>query len=139
LLRDFQREKTHVAIVVDEYGGTDGIVSLDDVLEEIVGEMNDEYSGQETLFTRRKNGDYIFDAKIDLDDLGDILGIDIVSDDDEYETLGGLIYHILERIPTKDETLDYKGLKITVSVVENNRITKVIVKSPDSSETKETE
>jgi putative hemolysin len=139
LLRDFQREKTHVAIVVDEYGGTDGIVSLDDILEEIIGEMHDEYSGQEVLFTRKKNGDYIFDAKIDLDDLGDILGVDIVSDDDEYETLGGLIYHILERIPNIDETLDYKGLKITVSVVENNRITKVIVKSPDSSETKETE
>lgn len=137
LLRDFQREKTHVAIVVDEYGGTDGIVSMDDVLEEIIGEMHDEYSGQETLFTRRKNGDYIFDAKIDLDDLGDILGVDIVSDDDEYETLGGLIYHVLERIPTKDDTFEYKGLQITVSVVINNRITKVVVKPIGTSESKE--
>lgn len=133
LLSDFKREKTHVAIVVDEYGGTEGIVSLDDILEEIVGELHDEYSGQETLFTRRKNGDYIFDAKIDLDDLGDILGVEIASNDDEYETLGGLIYHLLERIPENGEKLDYKGLKLIVHKVENNRVTKVVVTPPKSS------
>ncbi len=137
LLRDFQREKTHVAIVVDEYGGTEGIVSMDDVLEEIIGEMNDEYSGQETLFTRRKNGDYIFDAKIDLDDLGDILGVDIVTDDDEYETLGGLIYHILERIPEPGEKVTYKNLNLTVHKIENNRVTKVVVSLPGPVETHE--
>jgi gliding motility-associated protein GldE len=130
LLRDFQREKTHVAIVVDEYGGTDGIVSMDDVLEEIIGEMHDEYSGQETLFTRRKNGDYIFDAKIDLDDLGDILGVEITTDDDEYETLGGLIYHVLERIPEPGEKITYKDLNLTVHKIENNRVTKVVVSLP---------
>ncbi len=132
LLRDFQREKTHVAVVVDEYGGTEGIVSMDDVLEEIVGEMHDEFSGHETLFTRRKNGDYIFDAKIDLDDMCDILGVDIVSDDDEYETLGGLIYHLLEKIPESGEKVDFKGLKLTVHKVENNRITKVVVAQPET-------
>lgn len=137
LLRDFQREKTHVAIVVDEYGGTEGIVSMDDVLEEIIGEMHDEFSGQETLFTRRKNGDYIFDAKIDLDDLGDILGVDIVTDDDEYETLGGLVYHILERIPEAGEKVTYKSLNITVHKIENNRVTKVVVAAPNQTETKD--
>ncbi len=132
LLRDFQREKTHVAIVVDEYGGTEGIVSMDDVLEEIIGEMHDEFSGQETLFTRRKNGDYIFDAKIDLDDLGDIIGADIASDEDEYETLGGLIYHVLERIPEPGEKITYKQLQFTVHKIENNRVTKVVVSPPGS-------
>lgn len=143
LLRDFQREKTHVAIVVDEYGGTEGIVSLDDILEEIVGEIHDEYSGQETLFTRRKNGDYIFDAKIHLDDMGDILGLEIATDDDEYETLGGLIYHLLERIPEAGEKVEYKGLILTVYKLEKNRVTKVLVakmsdnksdKTPDSTQ-----
>jgi putative hemolysin len=129
LLRDFQRERTHVAVVVDEYGGTEGIVSMDDVLEEIIGEMNDEYSGQETLFTRRKNGDYIFDAKIDLDDLADILGVDIVGNNDDYETLGGLIYHLLERIPEAGEKVTFKKLHLTVHKVENNRVTKVVVSS----------
>lgn len=130
LLRDFQREKTHVAVVVDEYGGTEGIVTMDDVLEEIVGELNDEYSGQETLFTRRKNGDYIFDAKIDLDDINDIVGVEIASDDDDYETLGGLIYHLLERIPETGESVVYKGIKLTVHKVENNRVTKIVLTPP---------
>jgi putative hemolysin len=133
LLSDFKIEKTHVAIVVDEYGGTEGIVSLDDILEEIVGELHDEYSGQETLFTRRKNGDYIFDAKIDLDDLGDILGVEIASNEDEFETLGGLVYHVLERIPENGEKLNFKGLDMVVHKVENNRVTKVVVAQPASS------
>jgi CBS domain containing-hemolysin-like protein len=135
LLRDFQSEKTHIAIVVDEYGGTEGIVSLDDILEEIVGEINDEYSGHETLFTRRKSGDYIFDAKIDLDDMSDILGVELTTDHDEYETLGGLIYHLLERIPEIGEKTEFKGLKLTVHKVEKNRVTKVVV-DPASAVTK---
>lgn len=140
LLKDFQREKTHIAIVVDEYGGTDGIVSLDDVLEEIVGEIHDEYSGHETLFTRRKNGEYIFDAKIDLDDMGDILGFTLTEDNDEYETLGGLVYHILERIPEVGEKIEFKGLKMKVHKVDNNRVTKVsVLTSGDYSDGKTTE
>lgn len=127
LLRDFQAAKTHFAIVVDEYGGTEGIVSLDDILEEIVGEINDEYGAQEALFTRRKNGDYIFDAKIDLDDVSDILNTKLTSDDDEYETLGGLVYHLLERIPEIGEKVTFKNLSLTVHKVEKNRVTQVLV------------
>lgn len=127
LLRDFQSAKTHFAIVVDEYGGTEGIVSLDDLLEEIVGEINDEYGGQEALFTRRKNGDYIFDAKIDLDDVSDILDTELTSDDDEYETLGGLVYHLLERIPEIGEKVSFKDLSLTVHKVEKNRVTQILV------------
>lgn len=127
LLRDFQSEKTHFAIVVDEYGGTEGIVSLDDILEEIVGEINDEYGGAEALYTRRKSGDYIFDAKIDLDDVSDILGVPLTSDEDEYETLGGLVYHLLERIPEIGEKVEFKNLSLTVHKVEKNRVTKVLV------------
>ena len=127
LLRDFQREKTHFAIVVDEYGGTEGIVSLDDLLEEIVGEINDEYGGQEALFTRRKNGDYVFDAKIDLDDVSDILDVPLTSVSDDYETLGGLVYHLLERIPEIGEKVQFKNLMLTAHKVEKNRVTKVLV------------
>jgi CBS domain containing-hemolysin-like protein len=109
-------------------------VSLDDLLEEIVGEINDEYGAHETLFTRRKNGDYIFDAKIDLDDMGDVLDMELASEDDEFETLGGLVYHLLERIPEIGEKIDYKGLQLTVHKVEKNRITKVLVVSKTSGE-----
>jgi putative hemolysin len=131
LLRDFQREKTHIAIVVDEYGGTEGIITLDDVLEEIIGEITDEYTETVELFTRKKSGNYVFDAKIDLDDMGDILSMELTSDDDEYETLGGLIYHLLERIPEEGETMVFKGLELTVDEMENNRLSKVEVRILD--------
>ncbi|MEX2435694.1 MAG: hemolysin family protein [Balneolaceae bacterium] len=131
LLRDFQHEKTHIAFVVDEYGGTEGIVTLDDILEEIVGDIGDEYDDQEEkLYTKFKNGVYIFDAKIDLDDVDEILGTHITADDDEFETLGGLVYHLTERIPNVGERLHYKNLELTVHSVKNNRVKKLRVK-PD--------
>lgn len=129
LLRDFQHEKTHIAIVVDEYGGTEGIVTLDDILEEIVGDIGDEYDEEEEkLYTKFKNGVYIFDAKIDLDDLDEILNTSISTADDEYETLGGLIYHLTERIPNVGERVVYKDLEMTVHSVKNNRVKKLRVK-----------
>ncbi len=128
LLRDFQREKTHMAVVVDEYGGTEGVITLDDVLEEIIGEITDEYTETVELFTRKKSGNYVFDAKIDLDDMADILSLELTSDDDEYETLGGLIYHVLERIPEEGETIEFKGLELKVVEMDNNRLSKVEVR-----------
>lgn len=127
LLRDFQQEKTHIAIVVDEYGGTEGIITLDDVLEEIIGEISDEYTEPVELYTRNKSGKYLFDAKIDLDDMADILSMDLTTDEDEYETLGGLIYHILERIPEEGEKIDFKGLRLCIHKMDNNRLLKVEV------------
>lgn len=130
LLRDFQHEKTHIAIVADEYGGTEGIVTLDDILEEIVGDIVDEYGEtEEKLFAKFKNGVYVFDAKIDLDDMDDILSTQIASSDDEFETLGGLVYHLLERIPNVGERVVYNNLELTVHSLENNRIKKIRVKS----------
>lgn len=128
LLRDFQQEKTHIAIVVDEYGGTEGIVTMDDILEEIVGDITDDSGDEETLYTRFKSGIYIFDAKVDLDDMEEILECEITSEDDEYETLGGLIYHLTESLPVVGERLTFKNLELTVHSVKNNRIKKVRVK-----------
>ncbi len=129
LLRDFQHEKTHIAIVVDEYGGTEGLVTLDDILEEIVGDIGDEYDEEgEKLYTEFKNGIFIFDAKIDLDDMDEILDTSISSPEDEFETLGGLIYHLTERIPNVGERVKYKDLEMTVHSVKNNRVKKVRVK-----------
>lgn len=133
LLRDFQHEKTHIAIVVDEYGGTEGIVTLDDILEEIVGDIGDEYDEEEEkLYTKFKNGIYIFDAKIDLDDLDEILGTSLSSAGDEFETLGGLVYHLTERIPNVGERVTYKNLELTVHSVKNNRVRKLRLKPPPS-------
>lgn len=132
LLRDFQQEKTHIAIVVDEYGGTEGLITLDDILEEIVGDISDEYGeNEEQLYTQFKNGVYVFDAKIDLDDMEEILEIELTADDDEFETLGGLVYHLTERIPNVGERVYYKGLELTIHSVQNNRVKKLRVKLND--------
>ena len=134
LLRDFQQEKTHIAIVVDEYGGTEGLITLDDILEEIVGEISDEYDDvEESLYTKFKSGVYIFDAKIDLDDMEDILNIDLTAEDDEYETLGGLVYHLTERIPNVGERVYYNNMELTIHSVNNNRVKKLRVKVQDRS------
>jgi CBS domain containing-hemolysin-like protein len=126
LLRDFQAQKNHLAIVVDEYGGTEGIVSLDDVIEEIIGDLGSDDEGPaEVLYTKRKNGDYIFDSKINLEDMGEVLGIGLANDDDEFETLGGLIYHLMERIPETGEEVRYRGVDLNIHKVEKNRVTKV--------------
>jgi len=136
LLRDFQSEKSHMAIVVDEYGGTEGLVTMDDILEEIVGDIADEYDeGEQKPYVRFKNGVYIFDAQIDLDDMEEILDIELTTEDDDYETLGGLVYHLTERLPNVGERVRYKNLDLTVHSVENNRIKKVRVK-PDEISTK---
>ncbi|NGP86803.1 hemolysin family protein [Fodinibius halophilus] len=132
LLRDFQQEKTHIAIVVDEYGGTEGLITLDDILEEIVGDISDEYDEDEDkLYTKFKSGVYIFDARIDLDDMEDILDRELTSDDDQYETLGGLVYHLTERIPNVGERVYYKNLELTIHSVQNNRVRKLRVKVQD--------
>lgn len=128
LLRDFQQEKTHIAIVVDEYGGTEGIVTLDDILEEIIGDIADENDDGEELYTEFKNGIYIFDASIDLDDMEDILDVELTSTDDEYETLGGLVYHLTERIPNVGERVYFHNLELTIHSVKNNRVRKLRVK-----------
>ncbi len=127
LLEDFQREKTHMAIVVDEFGGTEGLVSLDDVLEEIMGELETDPNEREEI-RQLRNGDYIMDAKVDLDELNDLFEQEIATDDDEYETLGGLVYHILERIPSVGEKIRFNNLEITVHEIENNRVKRLSVR-----------
>tara|TARA_R110000868_G_scaffold410693_6_gene699904 strand:+ start:30851 stop:32278 length:1428 start_codon:yes stop_codon:yes gene_type:complete len=134
LLRDFQKEKTHMAIVVDEYGGTEGLVTMDDILEEIVGDIVDDEGEEVSLFTRFKSGIYIFDAQIDLDDMEDILENELTTETDEYETLGGLIYHLTESLPTVGVRVQFKNLELTVHSVQNNRIKKVRVKVDEPKE-----
>lgn len=128
LLRDFQQEKTHMAVVVDEYGGTEGVVTMDDILEELVGEMVDDGDEEERPYKRFKNGTYVFDAHVDLDDMEDVIERELTSEEDDFETLGGLIYSITENLPMVGERLTYKDVELTVHSVQKNRIKKVRVK-----------
>ena len=128
LLRDFQQEKTHMAVVVDEYGGTEGVITMDDILEELVGEMVDDGDEEERPYKRFKNGTYVFDAHVDLDDMEDVIERELTSEEDDFETLGGLIYSITENLPMVGERLTYKDVELTVHSVQKNRIKKVRVK-----------
>jgi CBS domain containing-hemolysin-like protein len=104
---------------------------MDDILEEIVGDIVDEVGEDDDMFTRFKSGIYIFDAQIDLDDMEDVLECTLTTEDDEFETLGGLIYHATEYLPTVGERIMFNNLELTVHSVQNNRIKKVRVKVND--------
>ena len=138
LLKDFQRKKTHLAIVVDEYGGTAGMVTLEDVLEEVVGDIRDEHDEVENeLYEKLGDDRYRIDARIDLDDLNDLLSLELDTESFDFETLGGLIFHRTGDIPSEGEEVVYERLSMQVETVENNRIRHVLVqlKPPVEDET----
>ena len=123
LLKEFQARSTHIAIVVDEYGGTAGLVTLEDILEEIVGEIRDEYDDSEQpLYEKIAESTYRCDARIDLDELNEILGIELDTEAFDFETLGGLILDLSGTIPSGGDELLYRNLRIVVHEVDNRRI-----------------
>ncbi len=131
ILDDFQKRKMHMAIVVDEYGGTQGLVTLEDVLEEIVGEINDEYDDDETTYKRLAQDIYEFEGKTQLNDFYRITGLD----DDEFaevgedaETIAGLLLNIKQDFPEENELIEYGRCRFRVMAVERHRIEKVKVK-----------
>jgi CBS domain containing-hemolysin-like protein len=124
LLREFQEKKTNIAIVVDEYGGTSGMVTLEDVVEEIIGEIHDEYDEEEPPVQWLTTDTALVDARINLDDLEEIFSIKFPEERD-YDTLGGLIYHLFGDIPDKGSHVSYKNLLFTIELVQGNRIQKV--------------
>lgn len=123
LLREFQERKTHLAIVVDEYGGTSGMVTIEDVLEEIVGEIEDEWDREEKLVEQLPNGTYRVAAKIDLDDLNEELNIQLPAENSD--TLGGFIYELAGRVPEQGESVDYQNLRFLIDRVHRQRIVRV--------------
>jgi CBS domain containing-hemolysin-like protein len=124
LLTEMQSQRIHMAIVVDEYGGAAGLVTLEDIVEEIVGEIQDEYDqAEEAPYQELKDGSYSFQGKIDLDDFNEIMGSKLPKD--EAETLGGYIYDRLGRVPAVGEQLHKGNLLLTVEQVSARRIRKV--------------
>jgi putative hemolysin len=134
LLRDFQSKKTHIAIVVDEYGGTAGLVTLEDLLEEIVGDIRDEHDeGEAPMIEPIEGGLFRVDARVNLDDLNEELGIAIDTDRFDFETLGGLIFHLTGAIPEEGEEVEFENLRLRVEAVDNHRIGYVLVRISDHS------
>jgi CBS domain containing-hemolysin-like protein len=125
LLQELQQRKVHIAIVVDEYGGTAGLVTIEDILEEIVGEIQDEYDIEEAFMEVISNDEIIFNGRTDLDDVNHIMGLDLPTD--RSDTLGGLVYSTLGRVPAVGDTVGVQNVEITVLSVVKRQIKKVRV------------
>lgn len=128
LLQEFRKKQLHLAIVVDEYGGTEGIVTIEDILEEIVGEIADEYDEDTDLFTQIGKGIWLVDARMSILDIEEELDIKIPQEAD-YDTLGGYIYHRTGTIPTRGFTIDHDDFKIEVIKSNERGIEKVKITS----------
>jgi CBS domain containing-hemolysin-like protein len=130
LLREFQENKIHIAIVVDEFGGTSGLVTLEDILEEILGEIHDEFDDEERNYTRVNNSTYIFEGKTLLSDFCKILSID---DDDfaevegDADSLAGLLLELKGDFPKVGEKISYGKYTFEILAIEERRISKVKV------------
>lgn len=123
LLKQFQRQQTQCAIVVDEYGGTAGLVTIEDLLEEIVGEIRDEYDVESEPIVEEGNGRFVFNGKVDIDEINQRLGVHI--EREGFETVGGYLLTHLGRVPVKGEHFEVDGLDVEVLEVEGRRINKV--------------
>ena len=126
LLQEMKKEKVHLAIVVDEYGGTAGLVTLEDILEEIVGEIEDEYDKGEPPVQKIDEDNYKVAAKVSIHDLYEFLELDLP--EKEFETVGGLIYDLVGGVPEEGKMIEYKGLSFQVERVKGQRIVKVRIK-----------
>lgn len=128
LLREFQTKKIHLAVVVDEYGGTSGIVTLEDIIEEIVGEINDEFDDDDLTYSKLDENNFVFEGKAHLNDVSRIIEIDGAEFEDakgEADTLAGLILETEGRIPTKNEKITFKNLIFTIESADNRKIKRV--------------
>ena len=124
LMREMQDEKFHMAIVVDEYGGTAGLVTLEDLIEELVGEIADEYDVEEPMIEWLPNGDSRVNARMPVDELNDLLHARLPENDD-WDSVGGLLLHVLGHVPTNGESADVAGWRLTAERVQGRRIGRV--------------
>jgi putative hemolysin len=144
LLHEMQAAKRHIAIVVDEYGGTAGLITMEDVVEEIVGEIQDEYDTEETLVEAvEQDGETAFrvDGRVSMDDLRDLFDLPDAEEEDEeaYDTVGGFVVHREGRIPLPGTIVPFGEVTLTVEVAEPRRVAKVIASRPAPPETEDGE
>ena len=135
LLREMQKDKVHIAIVVDEYGGTAGLVTIEDLVEEIVGEIRDEYDVERELILPVSDHEAVMDARVPFRDVQETFGIEAPDGDDEFDTLGGFVTHELGRLPKVAETVTRDGVTFVVESVDGRRVGRVrVIREPARTE-----
>ena len=132
LLREMQKQHVHMAIVVDEYGGTAGLVTIEDLIEEIVGEIIDEYDQEEPLVEPVDEATIRVDAKLPIDEVNELMEVELPHE--EWDTVGGLVFGLTGRVPVPGEKVRYDGLELTTERVSGRRIQKVVIRKLDPSE-----
>jgi len=123
LLHDFKKRRVHIAVVIDEYGGTAGLVTIEDLLEQIVGDIQDEYDLEKERLTVEPDGAIVVDARLTIEELEEHFDIEV--ERDKFETVGGLIFHLTGRIPLAGEVIESDTLVLTVLEADDRRIAKV--------------
>ncbi len=127
LLRDLQKDKTHLAIIVDEYGGTSGLITLEDIIEEIVGEIQDEYDLEQPIYVKEDEWTMVAKGNIPIDTFNEALGVELISEDEAYDTLAGFMLSKFGEVPEKDQELEFDGYRFTAVEVNERRIVSVRV------------
>jgi CBS domain containing-hemolysin-like protein len=125
LLHEMQQTRVHIAIVVDEYGGTAGLITIEDLIEEIVGEIRDEYDVEESMIEEVSDREALFDARVSIRDVNDTLDLEL--EDEDFDTLGGLLYHELGKVPNVGDEVRVDGAIVTVLSTTGRRVRKVRV------------
>jgi len=139
LLKEFQDKKTRIAVVVDEYGGTAGLVTFQNVVRTIVGDTSDEHTVSESKALKLSPHSYRFSANIGIAEASDLLGVKLFNDDSGYDTLGGFLFQLFGRVPKDHESIQYENISFTVQRVAKNRILYILADIQQQVERKETE
>jgi Mg2+/Co2+ transporter CorC len=125
LLLEIRQKRVHMVIVIDEYGSVSGLVTIEDLVEEIVGDIQDEYDQEETLYERISEHEYLVSAKMSVDEFNDLMGTKLENED--YDTLGGFLYAQLDKIPVAGDTMTFEHHRFTVLTTRGRRIVRVQV------------
>ncbi len=125
LMREMQRDQVHLAVVVDEFGSTAGLVTIEDIIEELVGEIADEYDVEEPMVIPIEDGGYLLDARMPVGDLGNLVGVELP--DEDWDTVGGLMLGLAGRVPVEGESFEYDRLVLVAERVQGRRIAQVRV------------
>lgn len=129
VLKDLRDKKSHMAIVIDEYGGTAGILTLEDIIEEIIGDVMDEYDAEERLITENEDGSISVDARLNVEELEDYLGVELP--EGKFESVGGFVISLLGRVPDAGERIEYKHIEMVIEAANSRKIEKIRIRNAD--------